>query len=144
MIAFREIADADVNAVVALWQACGLTRAWNDPYKDISFARAGKESTVLVGEIVGQLVATVMAGHDGHRGVLYYVAVDPALRGQGYGKAAVRAAEDWLARRGVWKVNLLIRDENELARGFYKAMGYGVSPVICMARKIGTDDGRSG
>ena len=139
MIDFREISDADVNAVVALWQACGLARPWNDPYKDISFARIGKESTVLVGEIAGELVATVMAGHDGHRGVLYFVAVDREMRGKGYGKAAVKAAEDWLARRGVWKVNLLIRNENDQARGFYEALGYAVSPVICMARKIVTD-----
>ena len=136
MIAFREIGDDDVEAVVTLWQVCGLTRPWNDPYKDISFARAGNGSTVLIGEIDGKCVASVMAGHDGHRGVLYYVAVDPAARGRGFGRAAVRAAEDWLRARGVWKVNLLIRNENEAAQGFYAALGYEASPVKCMARKI--------
>ena len=61
MTHFREIEDRDVEAVVALWQACGLTRAWNDPYKDIAFARAGHESTVLVHEFDGHIIATVMA-----------------------------------------------------------------------------------
>ena len=137
MISFRDIEDGDVEAVVALWTACGLTRPWNDPYKDVSFARAGPNATVLVGEASGGLVATVMAGHDGHRGTLYYVAVKPGHRRQGLGKAAVRAAEAWLAARGVWKVNLLIRTENQVVRGFYAALGYEVSPVLCMARKIG-------
>jgi hypothetical protein len=136
MIAFREIGDGDVDAVVALWTACGLTRPWNDPYKDIAFARAGGESTILVGEVDGSLSATVMVGHDGHRGMLYYVAVAPALQGRGHGKAAVRAAEDWLGKRGVWKVNLLVRSENQKVRGFYEALGYEVNPVMCMARRI--------
>lgn len=136
MIYFRDIEDGDVEAVVALWRACQLTRSWNDPYKDISFARYGGESTVLVGEDEGRIVASVMVGHDGHRGTLYYVAVDPASQGKGLGKALVRAAEEWLARRGVWKVNLLVRNENAKAQGFYQAMGYEVNPVLCMARKI--------
>ncbi len=140
MNGFREIKDRDVEAVVALWQACGLTRAWNDPYKDISFAREGQHSTVLVLEREGRIVASVMAGHDGHRGMLYYVAVDPALQRQGLGKAAVRAAEAWLGAQGVWKVNLLVRAENAAVKGFYEALGYEVNPVMCMARKIGSGD----
>ena len=136
MTVFRDIADGDVEQVIALWQSCGLTRPWNDPHKDISFARTGETSTVLVLEREGRIAATVMAGHDGHRGMLYYVAVDTALRRQGLGKAAVRAAEAWLAERGVWKVNLLVRAENAAVKGFYEALGYEVNPVLCMARKI--------
>lgn len=136
MITFREIQDGDVEAVVALWQACDLTRPWNDPYKDIAFARDGKESAVLIGETDGQLVATAMVGHDGHRGMLYYIAVTPELQGRGIGKAAVRAAEQWLGQRGVWKVNLLVRAENDKVRGFYEALDYEVNPVLCMARRI--------
>lgn len=136
MNSFREIDDGDTGAVVRLWQACGLIRAWNDPYKDISFARQGRESTVLVCERNGAIVATVMTGHDGHRGMLYYVAVEPSLQRQGLGKEAVKAAEAWLAQHGVWKVNLLVRAENEAVRGFYEALGYGVNPVLCMTRKI--------
>ena len=136
MTAFRDIEDRDVEAVVALWTRCGLTRPWNDPYKDISFARAGAHSTVLVAEQDGAIAATVMAGHDGHRGMLYYVAVDPGLQGHGLGKAAVRTAEAWLGAQGVWKVNLLVRAENAAVKGFYEALGYEVNPVLCLARKI--------
>ena len=136
MIAFRELADEDVEQVVALWQACGLTRPWNDPYKDISFARQGPSSTILVAEQNSVVVASAMAGHDGHRGMLYYVAVAPEKQGQGLGKAAVKAAEAWLAAQGVWKVNLLVRAENVAVKGFYEALGYEVNPVLCMARKL--------
>ena len=136
MSQFRGIEDGDIEAVVKLWQACGLTRPWNDPYKDISFARRGRESTILVCERNGAIAASVMVGHDGHRGMLYYLAVEPSQQGQGLGKQAVKAAEAWLARRGVWKVNLLVREEKEAIRGFYEALGYGVSPVLCMARRI--------
>lgn len=128
--------DEDVEAVAALWRSCGLTRAWNDPYKDIAFARASETSAILVSEAEGHIAASVMAGHDGHRGVLYYVAVEPALQGKGFGKQAVRAAEAWLRQRGVWKINLLVRAENAQIRGFYEKLGYEVSPVMCMARRI--------
>jgi ribosomal protein S18 acetylase RimI-like enzyme len=94
---------------------------------------------VLVLEREGRIAASVMTGHDGHRGMLYYVAVDPARQRQGLGKSAVRAAEAWLAGRGVWKVNLLVRAENAAVKGFYEALGYEVNPVLCMARKITSD-----
>ena len=136
MNGFRDIADSDVEAVVALWRTCGLTRPWNDPYKDISFARDSENATVLVLERESRIIATVMAGHDGHRGMLYYVAVEPSCQGQGIGKAAVRAAEAWLASHGVWKTNLLVRPENAAVKGFYEALGYTVNPVLCMARKL--------
>lgn len=137
MTTFRDVEDGDVDSLIALWQACGLTRPWNDPYKDISFSRQGADSTILVAERDGRIIASVMVGHDGHRGMLYYVAVDPALRRAGLGRAAVRAAEAWLGQRGVWKVNLLVRSENDAVRGFYESLGYEINPVFCMARKIG-------
>ncbi len=136
MIKFREIEDQDVEAVIALWRACELTRPWNDPYKDISLARGAENSVVLVGECEGKLAASVMAGHDGHRGALYYVAVEPEFRGRGFGKAAVREAESWLAWQDVTKINILVRAENEAVRGFYEKLGYEINPVLCMGRKI--------
>jgi hypothetical protein len=140
MTGFRAIADADVEQVIALWHACGLTRPWNDPYKDITFARQAESSTVLVLECEGRIAASVMVGHDGHRGALYYVAVEPSLQRQGLGKAAVRAAEAWLAERGVWKLNLMVRPENAVVKGFYEALGYETNPVLCLARRIAPDE----
>ena len=102
-LAIAPVADADIADVVALWQRCGLTRPWNDPAADIAFARRGPNSAVLVGRDAGAIVATAMVGHDGHRGWVYYVAVDPDRHGSGHGRAIMNAAEDWLRQAGIAK-----------------------------------------
>ena len=85
-LAISPIVDADVDAVIALWQRCGLTRPWNDPAADIAFARKGANATILVGRHAGTVSASAMVGHDGHRGWVYYVAVDPDLQGKDFGR----------------------------------------------------------
>jgi len=135
-LAFRELQDVNLENVVTLWKACDLTRPWNDPYKDIQFARESETSTILVGFFEDRLVAAVMVGHDGHRGVLYYLAVDPAFQKRGFGKAIVAAAEAWLRQRGVWKINLMVRSENEKAGRFYERLGYTVNPVLSFGKRI--------
>lgn len=133
---FVEIIDADVEQVVELWGACGLTRPWNDPYVDIADARAGDTSTVLVARTDGRVVATAMAGHDGHRGWLYYVAVAPGLQGSGLGRAAVVAAEAWLLSRGARKVQLMVRSSSTDVLGFYDRLGYGDQECTVLGRWI--------
>lgn len=133
---FTPIGDGDVEDVVALWKKCGLTRPHNDPYRDITFAREGPASAVLVGRLGDRIVASVMVGHDGHRGVVYYVSCDPDCQGRAFGRETMAAAEDWLKSRGVWKLNLVIRDDNAAVRGFYEALGYEIEPRILMARRL--------
>jgi len=133
---FTSICDADVQHVRDLWDRCGLIRPWNDPDKDIAFARQCPQSEVLVGKSGDDIVASVMVGHDGHRGAVYYVSVDPDVQGTGHGKQVMAAAENWLKAQGVWKLNLLVRAENEAVRGFYEQLGYEVEPRLCMARKL--------
>jgi len=135
-VRFSALEDDDIEALIALWQACGLTRPQNDPEKDIAFARAGPASAILVGRQGGRIVASVMVGHDGHRGVVYYVAVDPTHQRAGLGRQVMAAAEDWLTARGIWKLNLVIRAENEAVRAFYERLGYEVEPRIVMARRL--------
>lgn len=120
----RPLAEGEEDAVIALWRGCGLTRPWNDPMTDLAFARGKPNSDVLVGTSDGRIVASVMVGHDGHRGTMYYVSVHPDLQKSGYGRSIVEAAESWLKVRGVWKVNLLVRQGNERVLGFYDGLGY--------------------
>ena len=138
--AIAPIADADVAAVVALWQACGLTRPWNDPGADIALARKGPNSVLLIGRDGNAIVATAMVGHDGHRGWVYYVAVDPARQGKGYGRAIMNAAEDWLRTTGIEKLQLLVRPGNTQVKAFYESLGYGEQPRIIFAKWL---DGRA-
>ena len=131
------IGDAELAAVEALWRACGLVVSYNPPDHDIAFCRASPNSELFVAVAAGgAVVASVMAGHDGHRGWLYYVAVDPALRGKGLGRDMVAHGEDWLRSLGVRKINLIIRETNTEVRAFYERIGYDVEPRTAMARWI--------
>lgn len=124
-----DICDDDVAAVIALWQVCGLTRPWNDPAHDIAFARSQENASVLVGRERPDeaIVASVMVGHDGHRGWVYYLAVVPARQGAGLGAAMMDAAESWQLARGVWKLQLMVRAGNEAVFKFYGALDYAPS-----------------
>lgn len=128
-LTIRPIASGEEDAVIALWHACGLTRPWNDPARDLAFARGKPNSDVLVGLVHDRIIAGVMVGHDGHRGAMYYVSVEPSQRALRYGREIVAAAEAWLLERGVWKANLLIREGNEAVLGFYDKLGYETGPA---------------
>lgn len=133
-LGFRPMRTEERDAVAALWAECGLTRAWNDPLADIDFALSGPASSVLVAHADGTLAASVVVGHDGHRGTVYYVSVAPAMRGRRLGRAAMAAAEAWLRDQGVWKLNLMIRDDNAEVAAFYAALGYEIEPRTVMAK----------
>jgi len=138
-LAITPIGDADVTGVVALWRACGLTRPWNDPAADIALARRGQNATVLIGRDNGLIVATVLVGHDGHRGWVYYLAVDPDCRHKGYGRVMMDAAENWLRERGIEKLQLLVRSDNSQVKTFYQTLGYSEQERIIYAKWL---DGR--
>jgi ribosomal protein S18 acetylase RimI-like enzyme len=125
----RAAAQGDEAAVVALWRDCGLLASYNDPIADFRFARARENSDILVATgPTGDIVASVMVGHDGHRGWLYYVSVAPAQRAHGLGRSIVRSGEAWLAARGIAKVQLLVRETNAQAVGFYERIGFETAP----------------
>src|ERR1700745_2168343 len=102
-LSISPITDTDVPHVIALWQRCGLTRPWNDPGADIALARRGANATILIGRADGVIVASALTGHDGHRGWVYYVAVDPDHRQKDHGRAIMAASEDWLRAPGIRK-----------------------------------------
>ena len=139
-LSIAPIADADIADVIALWQACGLTRPWNDPAADIALARRGPNSAILTGRDGDAMIASAMVGHDGHRGWVYYVAVDPARREKGFGRAIMNAAEDWLRARGIEKLQLMVRGDNSTVRDFYGSLGYLEQQRVLFAKWL---DGRA-
>jgi len=132
----RPALPADRVAVIAAWEAAGLTRPWNDPGDDFDRALAGPTSTVLVGVDDATVIATAMAGEDGHRGWVYYLAVREDARGRGLGRAMMAAAEDWLRARGAVKVQLMVRESNAGVIGFYEALGYEDAAVRVLGRRL--------
>ena len=124
----------DEAALIALWEECGLIRPWNDPARDFRLAIEGATSTILVLREGAKLAAGVMTGFDGHRGWVYYLAVAPPRRRGGLGARMMAAAEAWLRARGVPKIQLMVRDDNEAALGFYEALGLERQKVVVLGR----------
>jgi hypothetical protein len=140
MLTVTDLAPAEIEAAVALWEACGLTRPWNDPRADARLALSGETSTILAGhDAEGRLIATAMVGADGHRGWVYYLAVDPGERGRRHGEAIMRAAEAWVRARGMPKLQLMVRVSNAVATGFYQAIGYGTEEVVVMSKRFAAE-----
>lgn len=136
----RTYRPADEAAVVELWKTCGLTRPWNDPHKDIARKMAEQPELFLVGEIDGRLMATAMLGYEGHRGWMYYLAVDPQYQGQGYGRMLMSHAEQLLMARGCPKINLLVREGNDAVLAFYDRLGYTRDAAVSLGKRLIPDD----
>ena len=96
MTSIRAFTLRDTESVIALWQSTGLTKSWNNPHLDIQRKLTLQPELFLVATDADEIIGTVMAGYDGHRGWLYYLASDPMRRGQGIGRALVSAAEELL------------------------------------------------
>ena len=135
----RPFAAQDEPAVVALWQQCNLTRPWNDPHKDIARKLAVQPELLLVGEMDGAVMASVMAGYEGHRGWVNYLAVAPAFRGRGFARALMRKVEEILLARGCPKVSLLVRNSNAEAIGFYRHLGYLQDDSVSLGKRLIAD-----
>jgi ribosomal protein S18 acetylase RimI-like enzyme len=138
-LSISPITDADVAPVIALWQRCGLTRPWNDPAGDIAFARKSANAAILVGRADSKIVGSAMVGHDGHRGWVYYVAIDPDHQRKDFGRAIMTAAEDWLRVQGIYKAMLMVRPDNKQVQAFYDQLGYDVQERVIYAKWL---DGR--
>jgi ribosomal protein S18 acetylase RimI-like enzyme len=138
-VVIRPYVAADEDGVVALWEATGLTRPWNDPRKDIARKLSVQPEGFLVAVVGSQVVGSVMAGYDGHRGWVNYLAVAPDSRRTGVGRALMIAAERMLGALGCPKVNLQIRATNLRAVSFYEALGYATDDVISLGRRLESD-----
>lgn len=132
----RPFQEADAERVVALWQRCGLTRPWNDPQRDIARKLKVQRHWFFVGEAGGALVASAMAGYDGHRGWINYLAVDPDCRRRGHARALMARVEAALREAGCPKLNLQVRHGNDEALAFYRALGYVEDAVTSFGKRL--------
>ena len=132
----RPYAAADEAAVVNLWQRCELTHPSNDPHKDIQRKSKVQPELFLVGETDGKIVATVMAGYDGHRGWVNFLAVAPEHRAKGYGRLLMRHVEERLAAIGCPKLNLQVRANNKAVLEFYRKLGYSVEERVSLGKRL--------
>jgi ribosomal protein S18 acetylase RimI-like enzyme len=136
----RPFAPDDTEAVVALWERVGLTRPWNDPRKDIARKLRVQRELFLVAVEGTRLVGTVMAGYDGHRGWVNYLAVDVDCRRRGLGRQLMSDAEAGLRSLGCPKINLQVRAENREALAFYERLGFTRDAVVTLGKRLERDD----
>ena len=136
----RTFHPSDESAVILLWEKCDLLRPWNDPKKDIRRKLEVQPEMFLVGCLNGELVATAMAGYDGHRGWVNYLAVAPEQQGNGFGQAIMAEVEKLLGEAGCPEVNVQVRGTNTSAIEFYERIGYRVDDVVGLGKRIEQDN----
>ena len=135
----RPYESADEAAVIALWTECGLTRAWNDPKKDIARKLTVQPEWFLVG--VGdadsaEVIASAMFGYDGHRGCVNYLAVSPACQRRGHARQLMTRGEALLIAAGCPKLNLQLRTSNADVVNFYERIGYGRDDTVSLGKRL--------
>ena len=138
----RPFDTSDEASVVQLWSACGLTVPWNDPHHDIQRKLKIQPEMFLVACSEGRIIATVMAGYDGHRGWINYLAVHPQYRHSGIGRRMMDEAEILLRAAGCPKVNLQVRSKNAAVIEFYKQIGFRADDVVSLGKRLGGFWGR--
>ncbi len=135
----RPFAPDDEDALIALWRECGLVRPWNDPRKDIARKLAVQPDLLLVGESDGVVVASAMAGYEGHRGWINYLAVAPGHQRRGLARQLMAEVERRLMAVGCPKINLQVRSSNLEVIAFYQRLGYAVDEVVSLGKRLQQD-----
>ena len=132
----RPFTQEDRAQVIELWIRCGLVVAWNDPGADIDRKLRVQPELFLVGIEHDRVIGTAMGGYDGHRGWIYYLAVAPELRTNGYGRRLVEEIAGLLQEQGCAKLNIMVRSGNQEVKSFYRRLGFNEDDVVCLGRRI--------
>ncbi len=137
LITIRPCQAKDRDDVIALWRTCGLVTPRNDPHADFQYKIRFQPDLFLVGlDRDGRLQASVMAGYEGHRGWINYLAVSPAIRRRGAGSQMLLAAEKRLRSLGCPKINLQVRQHNTDVLAFYRRLGFTEDRVVSLGKRL--------
>jgi ribosomal protein S18 acetylase RimI-like enzyme len=131
----RPYNETDEKEVAKLWrEVFPGSPAWNKPESDIKRKLKIQRELFFVAIIDKAIIGTAMAGYDGHRGWVYYVAVKPEYRRQGIGEALMKRVEQGLKQIGCPKLNLQVRADNDAVVAFYEKLGYKIEPRVSMGK----------
>jgi ribosomal protein S18 acetylase RimI-like enzyme len=136
----RTFKREDEQQIIDLWQECNLTTAWNNPQRDIERKMQDSPELFFVGETDHTIVASCMAGYDGHRGWIYYLAVKPDHQRQGVASKIMNHAEEALSEIGCPKIDLMVRKTNHNVISFYHKIGYNDDPVVVLSKRLEVDE----
>ena len=136
----RTFSSGDEPDVIDLWRQCGLIVPWNNPETDIQRKLSTSPDLFYVGLLDDELIASCMAGYDGHRGWIYFLAVKAACQRKGFASMLVDHAESELIKLGCPKVELMVRKTNENVISFYQSAGYDIDPVMVLSKRLIEDE----
>jgi len=135
----RPFSPGEEEAVVALWVDCGLVVPHNDPRRDIARKLKVNPEWFLVGLLDGRIVGSCMAGYEGHRGWINYLAVSPSLRHRGLARQLMEVATGLLRNAGCPKINLQVRSGNRQVIAFYRSLGFHEDDVVSLGLRLEQD-----
>jgi ribosomal protein S18 acetylase RimI-like enzyme len=130
----------DEADVISLWQECELVVPWNNPLSDIARKTADSPQLFFIGRLDGKLVASCMAGYDGHRGWVYFLAVRKLHRRKGLAARLMSHVEKKLIELGCPKLELMVRNSNSNVISFYRSIGFDRDPVTLLSKRLSQDD----
>ena len=137
---FRKFKKNDTKAIIELWKQCKLIVPWNDPYKDINRKLSIKDNLFIIGEFNKNIIASAMAGYDGHRGYIYYLAVLPEYQKKGIGSSLLSIVEKKLLQLGCPKINLFVRNTNIRVKAFYRINDYEIQDSQIYGKRLIEDN----
>lgn len=136
----RTFRSDDELDVINLWRQCGLIVPWNNPETDIQRKLSTSPNLFYIGVLDDELIASCMAGYDGHRGWIYFLAVKSAYQRKGFASSLLDHAESELIKLGCPKVELMVRKTNENVISFYQSAGYDIDPVMVLSKRLTEDE----
>ena len=136
----RAFERLDENSVVQLWKDCGLVVPWNNPHLDIQRKLKVQPEMFLVACIDERIVGSVLAGYDGHRGWINYLAVLPEFQGRGIAVQLMNQSEQILRDMDCPKINLQVRTSNTKVIEFYKGIGFRIDDAVSLGKRLIPDD----
>jgi ribosomal protein S18 acetylase RimI-like enzyme len=131
----REFEPSDLVGVVQLWRDCQLIRSPNVPSHDVEL-KIKHDPGLFVAVEKSRVVGSVMAGYEGHRGWINYLAVTPAQQRNGIGARLLQRGEQYLVDLGCEKINLQVRSGNSDVLGFYQRAGYRNDDVVSLGKRL--------
>ncbi len=137
---FRKFKKSDTEEVIKLWKKCKLIVPWNDPFKDVNRKLSIKDNLFIIGEMNKHIIASAMAGYDGHRGYIYYLAVLPEYQKKGIGYSILSIIEKKLLKVGCTKINLFVRNTNIRVKAFYKMNDYEIQDSQIYGKRLIEDN----
>ncbi len=127
-IIIRECLYADIEQVLAMWQAAEATASSTDAGQYLRIAIDSSASYFILAESGGRIVGSLIGTFDGWRGEIYRMAVHPDFRRRGFARRLAAEAERWMAEKGAKRITALVEREHPWATGFWEAAGYDLDP----------------